>query len=402
MGDALSLLLLAAAGAGFAWLALDSGVDIVRALRVGGRRVDSDAAALSHSRFASPVSIVVPLPADDDGTRTVEAALALEYADTEVIVVVDEMSDEKRAAVIGLWKLAPQELFYRRSLTTGAVAHIYSSRRDVRLLVVEKAAGSRADALNCGCNFARFQFVLCLQPGVTCDVDALQRLMAAVLRDRTRVVAVVSALEEAVVARPAEVFAWMASLRALMRVRTSPALSLASPGTLPRRRVIAWQREALIQAGGFSGAAADMDADLITRLTFDPGAGQSAATPRPSPVHVVQTSDVFGRLGPASADAQRAWRPAEMFRSRREVVTLVVACTAAIAALAGWLPWRSGLLVAAALSFGTAALTNAAVLVRLGLPSPPGPRESRRLIALGPFELLFRAAAPMLRQRSGE
>ena len=93
---------------------------------------------------------------------------ALTYPEFEVIV-------DRRCQSTGIdalakeWQLESREFFYRRTLETAPVRRIFSSLRDARLMVVEKEPDHRSDALNCGVNLARYRFVAVVPPGVTFD-----------------------------------------------------------------------------------------------------------------------------------------------------------------------------------------------------------------------------------------
>ena len=110
---------------------------VVMAVRRGGRREDppADHDAMSESRFTIPVSLIVPVGggADDaDVDRTIDALLALNYPQLEVIVIADGPSASE--PLNAGWWLEARELFYRAALPTAPVRMMYRSARDSRLL----------------------------------------------------------------------------------------------------------------------------------------------------------------------------------------------------------------------------------------------------------------------------
>src|SRR4051794_23846354 len=158
---------------------------LIWAVRAGGRRDDvaDHFGAPSLSRFTIPVSIIVPVGADVLRLRrTIEAALNQNYPEFEIIVVYDSALADAPRALAG-WDLEPKEFFYRQSIATAAVRRIYRSRRDPRVMLVDKETTSAADALNCGVNIARYRYICSIDPALTFDEHALMRLMTAPLRD---------------------------------------------------------------------------------------------------------------------------------------------------------------------------------------------------------------------------
>ncbi|HJR60752.1 MAG TPA: hypothetical protein VJ813_15180, partial [Vicinamibacterales bacterium] len=261
------------------YLIVVAAASVAGALTHGGRRERAVDAyeALAVSRFTIPVSVIVPADAEHAPlSHSIEALLALNYPELEVIVVAERVSDAAIEAFKNAWMLEPKELFYRRTLSTLPVHRIYGSERDPRLILVEKAAGGRADALNCGVSLARYRYVVSVSPGVVFDPDALLRLMSPALRDPAAVLAVTSYVEREGAKVPrfqgsggpgaggpgargsgvlpddewtsagddyqrlASIRSWMASRLAWHQLRC---------GVPPRDGVAAWRRDALLELG---------------------------------------------------------------------------------------------------------------------------------------------------------
>ena len=414
------------------FLTLMAGALIVGALRRGGRREDpvSDD-AVATSRFTLPVSIIVPVDRPAPGLgRTIAALLALNYPELEVIVVGDEISALDLEVFRTEWELTPKEDLYRRSLPTAAVRRIFESTRDERLVVVDKEGAGRADALNCGLSLARFRYVATVNAGVVVDTNALLRLMAPALRDPANVVAATSHVERRLAAdeRPrggplrraltrvhsdwqgmGSVRSWLASRITIRSLRCG----LASQDSM-----IAWRRDALLESGGFLPGAADPELDLLLRL-------QTSMAERVSG-NVVRTSEIVGRMDPVSLGTagrlgslrQRAviqaaaalrhpqsrtdGRVAALCFVLAELLTPVAQGAVIIAVVAGatvgWFRWMDVALVLVMFSFGNAAVTAAALLVRGAVPGGPTTRELTRLLLLAPVEyVLYRPAVAVRR-----
>ena len=157
------------------------------------RAEDYDATA--HSRFTIPVSVVIAAYNEEPiVVASVNSALAQDYPLHEVIVVNDGSTDGTLARLVEEFRLEPHEVFYRHALGTKPVRAIYRSALDPRLVVVDKANGGKADALNCAINLSRFRYVCGVDADTILAKDALLRGMRLVLRDPANVLAVTSHL----------------------------------------------------------------------------------------------------------------------------------------------------------------------------------------------------------------
>ncbi len=335
-----------------------------------------------------------------------------------MIVVADRIAD---ATVEGLkreWALEPKELFYRRTLATAPVHRIYGSDRESRLVLVEKAAGGRADALNFGASLARFRYVVSVTPDVVFDRDALLRLMAPALRDPGTVLAVTSYVERkhTTVAASAPGDDWTAAgedFQRLRSIRSWMASRLAwhqlSCGVPPRDGVAAFRRDVILTLGGFSLDATDPEFDLLIRLQTQPEASSG---------RVVRTSEVFGHA-PTLSDSQVAAAAALRRRALREAfgtlsesdnagigrlrlqmmsvlaVELITPATQVfalaailVAALVGALDWNAPFLALLFMTFGYGLVSSSALLLRGGTPGAPVGVDLKRLLLRAPLEFV--------------
>jgi GT2 family glycosyltransferase len=416
--------------AAVAYLAIVATTAIVAALRTGGRREDTGEGheALSVSRFTIPVSIIVPVT---NGGSSISAAisslLALNYPEFEVVIVADGASRQMMDALTREWQLEAREFFYRRTVDTAEVRRIYRSGRDSSLMVIDKAAGGYGDALNCGVNVARYRYFMSISPDVAFDDDALLRIMAAALRDPGKVIGASNHVERGVahaaiavnnatappssqrdeagfIARGAAIFQRLASARSLMDSRL--AWRRLGAGLGPNGAVAVWRRDAVIKLNGFSSTAADADLDMMFRLQT---AGAEGA------VRFDRGVEVFGRVGPHSmrgavdmaARRQRAalhilWaclqgraldaRTLAYFIESELLTPLAqawIVVAVVVGAGLGWFTWTTVALALVTLSFGNAAVTAVALLLRGAASGAPEEPELRRLIVAAPLEFVF-------------
>jgi hypothetical protein len=181
-------------------------------------------------------------------------------------------------------------------------------------------------------------------------------------------------------------------------------------GLGPADSVVAWRRDAVVQARGFSTGAADPDLDLMVRLQAESGHGESRIRPT-----LARTAEIFGYANPRPRASNRDtivrqqqavlealgawlsgrgpdWRTVATFVTFRLLAPLcagwVVAGTA-IGAAAGRFAWWDVALAIVMLSLGQASITTAALLVRGSIPGTPGGMALARLLWLAPCELVL-------------
>ncbi len=152
-----------------------------------------DFETLERSRFTIPVTVVSALYNEEPIVlASVRSLLAQSYPEFELVVVDDGSTDGTFEVLRREYDLRPLEIFYRRVIDAREVRSVHRSERDPRLLVVRKVNGGKADALNCGTNFARYRYVAGVDGDTVYRRDALLKGMRLAIRDPGRVVGVTS------------------------------------------------------------------------------------------------------------------------------------------------------------------------------------------------------------------
>ncbi|MBI2815563.1 MAG: glycosyltransferase [Acidobacteria bacterium] len=143
-----------------------------------------------ESPLTPPVSILVPAYNEALSIcESVRGLLQLDYPAIEIIVINDGSTDATLDALRREFGLVPTRLAWRKTLPCANVRCVYISPAERRLLVIDKVNGCKSDALNAGLNFATSPYFCTIDADVILESDALLRVMAPVLNERSLVLA---------------------------------------------------------------------------------------------------------------------------------------------------------------------------------------------------------------------
>lgn len=130
-----------------------------------------------RSRVAPTVSMLVPAFNESETiVGSVRALLTLHYANLEVVVVNDGSSDDTLGVLEREFGLVAVHPIYWRRLAHQEVRGIYRSGSNRGLVVVDKKAGGKADALNCGLNIASGELACAIDADTLIEPDGLLRM----------------------------------------------------------------------------------------------------------------------------------------------------------------------------------------------------------------------------------
>lgn len=404
------------------------------------QRSAEDFDTLETSRFTIPVSIISCLYNEAPGavasTRTL---LAQDYPEFEVLVIDDGSTDGTFELLEAAFELERRELFFRHIVETRALAGVYRSRSDPRLTVVRKLNGGKADALNCGLNFARYRYVLGVDGDTMYRPDALLLGMRLVMRDPARVVGVTSTI--AISFEPELAYDQEPGSRTLDRSLLSNFQHLDYLRAFLNNRLAwsrlrfmlctvgafhIWRRDLLEEVGGFSSTFTCEDIEMTFRIHE-----KLLREGRPYEILCVPET-VATTEGPARLRAlvkQRArWQRVimetlvhyrRMFGNKRYgsvgivgvpfyMITEVVAplfeavsiVTFLVAAWLGVVSWPLFAVILGLMAFSTATLTSFAVLLQDRTARDYPLRALVRMILVAPLDLfLYRPVLMWARAR---
>ena len=165
----------------------------VEGSRRSRQRASEDFETLEQSQFTIPVSIIAAVYNEQPVVvMSAQSLLRQSYPEYEVLIIDDGSTDGTFETLREAFDLVPRHVFFRKLFETRELAGVYRSRSDSRLIVVRKLNGGKADALNCGINFARYRYILGVDGDTVYRRNALLLGMRVAMRDPAHVVAVTS------------------------------------------------------------------------------------------------------------------------------------------------------------------------------------------------------------------
>lgn len=228
---------------------------------------------------APPIALLAP--AYNEGASiedSIRSLLALEYPSFEVIVINDGSTDNTLEVLRRAFALADERRDFDAAITHKPIRGLYRSTSHPQLLVIDKANGGKADALNAGLNLARAPIVCSMDADSLLEPDALLRAVQPFVEDPERVIATggtvrvvngCSVVDGRVVeiGLPKNIWALLQTieyLRAFLLARL--AWSRLGVLTIVSGAFGLFRRSVLIEAGGYAANTVGEDMEIVVRL----------------------------------------------------------------------------------------------------------------------------------------
>lgn len=235
-----------------------------------------------QSNHTLGVSIVAP--AYNEGTTivyNVKSLLLQDYPKFEVIIINDGSTDDTLAQLIEEFELIKVDFFYKEKIKTQPVKGHYKSKNPVysKLLVVDKINGrSKADASNAGINSAKYSLFLCTDVDCILRKDTIAMLAKPFIENTTKVIATGAAIrisnscefKDGMLYKSHFPTNFFARFQELEYIRSflfgRMAWSKANGLLLVSGGLGLFDKDAVIEAGGYWHQSLGEDFELITRL----------------------------------------------------------------------------------------------------------------------------------------
>jgi cellulose synthase/poly-beta-1,6-N-acetylglucosamine synthase-like glycosyltransferase len=388
-----------------------------------------DYETLDSSRFTIPVSVIVAAYNEETSIgAALESLLALDYPEYEVIVVNDGSTDGTLALLQERYQLQPFEIFVRNVFPCEEVRSVYRSATHPKLLLVDKANGGKADAMNAGFNTARYRFVCGVDADMVFERDALLKGMRLVNQDPGRIVGVASQLgialdpgrtmadprgRRTIDKRPFFAFQHLDFLRAFLNNRLAWSrlgFMLCASGGFH-----IWRRDVLEDIGGYARGFTCEDIELTFRAHehFLREGKEYAVLSLPDLIGVTEGPDTVAKLVSQRERWQRVidetvWHYRSMWFNPRygsvgilgmpfylltevlaPAIEVLAVLSLPVALVLGVFDVTAFLVFAGAIAFFTAALTAWAILLDDVHSRTYRLRDLAWLLLLAPFDLVL-------------
>lgn len=232
-----------------------------------------------YEDLAPPVTVIAPAFNEELSiVNSVQALLALQYPEHEVIVVNDGSSDSTLATLIKAFDLSSVERQQIVALQTTRVLGVYASTEHPNLLVVDKENGRKADAANAGIGFAITPLVCVIDADSIIEPDGLLRATEPFMTDNGDLVAVGgairivngSAVEGGHIAQIHLSDKWLPRFQVVEYLRAFLTARVAN-ANLGMLLLISgafgiFKRSVLVEIGGYRHDTVGEDLEIVTRI----------------------------------------------------------------------------------------------------------------------------------------
>jgi cellulose synthase/poly-beta-1,6-N-acetylglucosamine synthase-like glycosyltransferase len=235
--------------------------------------------ALIRSPLLPEISVIAPAYNEAVTVReSVKAMLKLSYPNLQVIVVNDGSKDDTLKILIEEFRLYRSARASLGPLPHKPIRGIYESRDPIRLLVVDKENGGKADSLNAGLDVARSPLVAAVDSDSLLEPDSLLQVVKPFLEDPERTLAcggmirVVNGCQVnngrvTNISTSSSIIALFQSveyIRAFLGGRV--ALSFLNSLLIISGAFGVFRRDAVLESGGFAVKTVGEDMELVVRL----------------------------------------------------------------------------------------------------------------------------------------
>lgn len=236
------------------------------------------------AKLGPPISVIAPAFNEEQTiVDSIYSFMTLQYPRFEVIVVNDGSTDSTLAKMKEAFQLEPAHLYYYNELSYSKIHETYVSRLYSNLFVVDKQNGGKADAINVGIGFSRYELFCAVDSDSILDQDALIKVVLPFIEDPDRTVASGgtvrpvngSDIREGRVARPRlpknpiVLLQIVEYLRAFLFGRVG--WNLFNSTLIISGAFGLFKKQAVLDIHGYQGGSVGEDMELVVRLRYAEG-----------------------------------------------------------------------------------------------------------------------------------
>lgn len=232
---------------------------------------------LSGSTY-KPISILIPgFNEESTLVSSIRSMLELGYPEFEIVVINDGSTDQTLPLLQEAFTLFPVTDASRNQLPTKKVKKVYRSLDHPNLIVLDKEHGGKSDSLNAGINVAHFPLFCSVDADSLLNSDALLRIARPFVEDERIIAAggIVRVLNGSILEKdrvlksraPNSVLVLCQAIeyvRGFLTGRT--ALARMNSLLIISGAFGLFQKQAVIDAGGYSTTTVCEDMELVVRL----------------------------------------------------------------------------------------------------------------------------------------
>ena len=233
---------------------------------------------VGESPLSLPVTILVPAFNEEASVvESVESLLRSQFSQLQIVIVNDDSTDDTLARIVDAFEMVQVSRVPRSGLPSAPVRGLWISRRDDRVLLVDKLNGGKADALNAGINYASYPLVCSIDADTILDPGALARLVWEFQSDPDTVatggiVRIIngSTMQDGALVHVQTPHTMLANVQIVEYLRAflggRIAWSRAGMLIIISGAFGLFRRDALVAAGGYDATCVGEDAELVLRL----------------------------------------------------------------------------------------------------------------------------------------
>ena len=228
---------------------------------------------------ATPAISVIAPAYNEEATieQSLRSLLLLNYPRFEVVVVNDGSKDKTIETMVAAFGLMQAPVVYEQPLATKPVRALYRSLDHPDLVVIDKANGGKADAINAGINAARYPLVCVIDADSILEPEALMRAALPFVENPNTlatggIIRIVNGctVEAGRVTKIDMPSSWLARFQVVEYLRAFLSgrvfMSAANALLIISGAFGIFQRAAVVEVGGFRHDTIGEDMEIVARL----------------------------------------------------------------------------------------------------------------------------------------